>query len=292
MDSIGIVNKSLSAWLESSEAKKYFLALLALQLIVLGIYLTAYYAAAGEDFFSRAYLPEAQAQEVDAQVMPKIIGTEIALLPLSVFYGLLAAYIYFLLIMAALKQLSFKTERLKLKKFVMAYVLIVASFLAALFSWFEKKFLTIPAAAILLIVFSGAAGTPEEALPSFLALLALVLVIVYVFVALRNGLRLLLALPVFLSENKGIAEALSESWRITEGKALKIFFPFAALLAITVIAGWTFGYVFSEIGKFLGIATGFIALAVLLQSAAGVFISSLYAVWSNYFSVLLLREFE
>ena len=155
-----------------------------------------------------------------------------------------------------------------------------------------KRTIDLIGSIILLIVFSGAAGTPEEALPSFLALLALVLVIVYVFVALRNGLRLLLALPVFLSENKGIAEALSESWRITEGKALKIFFPFAALLAITVIAGWTFGYVFSEIGKFLGIATGFIALAVLLQSAAGVFISSLYAVWSNYFSVLLLREFE
>ena len=285
MNAVEATNESLGSWLENAKTKKYFYIILLLEFLTLSLFLVAYWQFAGEDFFTNAYLPDGSGTALGEQALQ----AELALAPVMIVYSFAVVYLYFLIIIEALRQFGFKAEELTLKKTIHGYMLMALWLFAAALSWHDKKLLAIPVAiAALIILDQVLAGSPELLMLS--GILTIALIIAYALAVFRNALRLLLSYPVFFSGKKTPGESLAQSWGMTRGKTLQIAMPFLMLLVVKILPEWTLVYAGAELGKFLGISTGFTALAVILQSIPARIMSSLYAVWSNYYMVIAFRE--
>ncbi len=288
MDSVELISNSFNAWRPNKAAMKYFAILLSLQLLVSAVSIMAYSYFLGQDFFSIPYIEDAPAQ----QLQDKYAGVNLMLFPLAAAASIAAVYIYLLIIRAALRQFGFKTGKFDSRKKLHSYVLIIASTLAGAFSLYDKKFLLLPLAAAALSFLQGTAQQFSEALANFVSLAILTLLLAYVCVTIRNFARLLMAFPIFFTEEKNVLESLSASWEETSGKAMRVIVPAAGLFAIFAVANVTLVYAFSELGKLAGIYTGFIALAVILPTLVNVFMGAMYGVANNYLAVLIHKELK
>ncbi len=170
-------------------------------------------------------------------------------------FGIVALFVMIVAFIASLYfsfKVLFKTMNLKFSKLrsfnlesvVMLIVLQILTFFAGLFSVFELKWLALLGAAILfgiagafspmLITAGSSSAFPVGLLGAVLLVLSAICAVAYFVIIMRNAVRLSPAAGLYL-QGKGLTASLSESWKTTPGKALKIFAIFLVSGVIVMV---------------------------------------------------------
>lgn len=111
-------------------------------------------------------------------------------------------------------------------------LLQIISGLIALFSWYNKKWLLLLAAGIVLCIAGGLVGLNTSG--AVLLVLGILIVVAYLFVVIYNSLRLTLAEPIFVEKDRAILVATKEAWEMGKGK---VFSMFIALFIVGLVLG-------------------------------------------------------
>lgn len=142
-------------------------------------------------------------------------------------------------------------EPLSIEKGLRFAVLSIASSLAALFCWYNKKWLLLLLGCLIgvVILVFGIVSTNWIAILVG-ALLAVLLGIAYLVIVIYNSVRLALSDVAFVEKNQSIGSALQESWKISDKKALRVFIAFF----LTGIAYFVLAFL-------IGLAPGILSIA-------------------------------
>jgi hypothetical protein len=121
-------------------------------------------------------------------------------------------------------------------------LLAIASFLMALFSWYNKKWLfALLGFLVGFALFFAGIISKNWVLAVFGVLFAVLLGFVYLLVMVYNSARLYLADVVFVGKKQSVFSSLQESWKISEKKVFRIFIAFflvgIAYLVVSMIIG-------------------------------------------------------
>ncbi|MCR4335065.1 MAG: glycerophosphoryl diester phosphodiesterase membrane domain-containing protein [archaeon] len=286
MEIIETIKNSLTIWTKNKETKKIAVILFILQFGLGLISIGAHAYFLGDAFSSCCSF-----DENPFEMSQEKLNVNLMLVPIVLLYSIISLFFYFKIILVALKQFSVKTPELKTKKFVKAIVAMAVSYFGAIFSVFEKKFLLIPLAIIALVIADFSVVLPNEfVLPTAFVLGGLL--IAYLIVIIRAVVRLVFSVPVILTSDADIAEAVSESWKITKGKELKMFIAFATLIVISSVVSYVFMFIFSNIFQQIGtsnsVGIAFSILIGLITSAISVW----YTVSNNYLIAIFYKELK
>jgi len=181
--------------------------------------------------------------------------------------SILSIFMSYFILALALKSKGKKAEQFSILRGIELFVLELLSFFASLFSVFKLKFLAVPIVGVGLVIIAfilflisskmSSAYAGGEYLfamivvlfGALLVLVALILFFVYVVIIFYNLLRLSMAQLLFVEEKKGMVVCLKESWEITCGKVLPIFF---VLLVIGVAVGLAGSVVSIPLNVYMG----------------------------------------
>lgn len=166
---------------------------------------------------------------------------------------------------------SFDTE--KGLRFV---VLGIASSVAALFCWYNKKWLLLLLGCLIGVVLLAVGVASKNWMAVFAgALLALALGLAYLIVTAYNSVRLALADLVFVEKNQSIGSALRESRKISDKKAFRVFIAFF----VVGLVGFVLIFLVFLVSMLLSVAASFSAglqwPAFLLSLLTGAILNAL-----------------
>lgn len=228
----------LTGWLK--DAKSIFFGLLLVivaivyslvsQLLFLKPLIESFSQALGQGMLS----PEA----LVATVLPTIIGALGILFLSMLVVGIINFYIELLIITAALEQEQLETQSVTAGTFIRVIIMAILASLIAFTSWYSKKLRLFFAALVIL--------TLASIFVPLLLILVIFLWLAYLFVIIRNDLRLSVIVPAFLSKGLGIRESLRHSWEVTNHKAIYILI---AWIIFAILAG-IIGYIGQALTEF------------------------------------------
>ncbi len=211
---------------------------------------------------------------------------QIAVIPVFILlfftYLLFIAYLCIRIMLKALRHFGLGTAQFGFVKFVKVIVLWVVQGIAVSLCLFTPLFLLLIPPIIVLVI--AAVFIDMLIVKVLAALLAAFLAIPYMIAVIYNSLRLLFALPVFLSKDIGIIDSLRESWKITKGNVLRI------LIALILMAFliWALSMGISLIMLILGIIIAIIIMAIATLLKVGILFVALFALLYVIYMVIML----
>jgi len=152
--------------------------------------------------------------------------------PLTVALCILCFYARLLMLSFALRRAEVESTGLDLMRFFILFFVALVWPLAALTSWFNKKMLLLPAAAI---IFSLGTFVANDVVRNGGLALAVVLALAYAVVVIYNLARLSFALPIFLSKDESLVNAFEDSWKLTEQKIWSVILALFLVLLVVEI---------------------------------------------------------
>ncbi len=187
-------------------------------------------------------------------------------IPIVVIFVLLVFFVQALMTVFALKQVSLKGIRLNPIRFFTLFFIAIASFLAAVVSFYNKKMLLLPLFGTIFL-FGSIAPIPSLHFGSIV--LSLILFLAYFVVIIYNLVRLCFSCVVFLNKDGFLSHSINESWEITSGSVWKIIAAF--LMAILLV--------------------GVASLMILISFS--LFVSFIFSIYfaANFFVSLVLSSF-
>ncbi len=168
------------------------------------------------------------------QLVQKIIAVLAFLIPWIIVFGIVMTWWWGKVVRLALDKTGLKPVAYSFGKGVRLWVLGILVSLAALFSWYNKRFLIVLGVGILGIVLS--------AFPPFGTMLGWALVIlgflVYILIIVYNSVRLAFAPQAFVYQNLGYGKAMELSWGLTQKRAGELVLASVVLAIVIGVAGW------------------------------------------------------
>ncbi|MBU2100491.1 hypothetical protein KKG83_04095 [Candidatus Micrarchaeota archaeon] len=165
-----------------------------------------------------------------------------AVILLSVFFGLIQGFVYYLIVLKGMNYYKIKTTEFNAVKYVKLIVLTIVSGLLALISFHEKKFFFAFLGVIGLYVLTLILAVMGQTISLIFLLLAVLATIIYSFIVFYNSIRLSMSVFVFLEKEQGIFESIRESWNLTQGKVIDVFIATLIIGIIVMVIAWISGY--------------------------------------------------
>lgn len=147
-----------------------------------------------------------------------IVFVPVMIVAMLVFY-----YLWFSMSTRALEVLGFSTVPFTFNKFLKLIGLYIWVVIAALVSWYNRKFMYIFIGLVVFTVFATLLSIFVPIIGVFLIVLAVILWIAYAIIMVYNSIRLSMAWVIFLQKDAPIRDVVREGWEFTKGKALDIF---------------------------------------------------------------------
>jgi membrane-anchored glycerophosphoryl diester phosphodiesterase (GDPDase) len=160
-------------------------------------------------------------------------------------------------------------------KFIKIIFLGIWTSIAAFISWYKKIFLYYFIGLIALFFLTVILFVLGQWLPAIiLTVLGIVLFLIYYIVIIHNIVRLSLSTPIMLQKDIGILETAKESWELSKGKTLEIFFAFLVVLVPIMIVSMVAGGIVNAVTALMNNAV----IAVVLQQMLQIFLRPLTAI--------------
>lgn len=231
MDYGRIIKNTFTLWYKDGPTIKYmliyFLAGLAFMLLLVG----AIFFFFGN--IASTYLDIAKNSQISVGP-PFVSETEIAslitgffsnilpflliIVPIFIIFSLLQWFIQLLMLGRGLQVVGFKTASLDVFKFLRVIVLELWVAVAAVTSWYNRKFMYVFLGLIVLFFIGIIATILNGMIGGIILLIWLLVFLVYFIVIIYNALRLTFSCAIFLQKDQSVVQTARESWDFTQGR--------------------------------------------------------------------------
>lgn len=214
----------------------------------------------------------------------------LASIPVFFIFFLLAFLAQALIIVFSLKQAALDGLRLNLLRFFTLFFIAIASFAAAVVSFYNKKMLLL---LLFATIFLFASRVPLPSLQLGSTVIVLVLFLAYFVTVIYNLVRLSFSGTVFLNKNCFFSQALKESWNITAGNFWKIIVAFVIVILLLVVASIILLISLSFLVSFIlstFFAANFVVSFVLAAFASMIFLCPFQMLCYNFAFVNVYKQ--
>ncbi len=248
-----IIRNAFTLWNRDEKSLKYMAAYLVSSLFFTVLLLGIGYLLFKDVIFQFLELSKSSSlaaggfsgglQQLFASALSSLIIFTLALIPLVIAWLLLASYLQSVMQLRALELLGFTTASFGFGKLLKLILLSIWFFIAVLTSWYERRFMYAFIGLIAFTLIGAVLLVAAPLLGALFLLLSMLGWLLYFFITVYNSVRLSMAYNVFLRNDIPIAEATSESWKLTNGKTFDIFISMLIVSVIIFVADFVLGII-------------------------------------------------
>ncbi|MBU1197564.1 hypothetical protein KJ765_03545 [Candidatus Micrarchaeota archaeon] len=267
------------SWIRDIEVWKYYLALILAQILLFGLVFGAVLAFAAAIGIHVALFSDISywTHFFTGSNMAGLVGVIFGILFVGVLIGLLyyfaISYLSLYIMTYGLRKKQLSAIHVTPRK-VLSFIFVgIVAFLQAVFCWRDKTYLLLGVVSAMLL------GIGMGSWNLFTLFLGFMLMFVYLLIVYYMSVRLSLSMYAFAHEDLSVSEALSVSWKLTQGRVLGVFARIVgASLTVYVLIALVLlipNALFWGIRVFMS-TVGMAGIGVLLQQGFGMITGPLY----------------